>query len=67
LGYDIDYTTPIKRIVMEAAINETLELVKNRQMMGELDHPPTPKINLKEVLSLHPHHFSYPVAFNVYI
>jgi hypothetical protein len=35
--------------VMKAAINENSEIIESRRMMGELDHPPTPKVNLKEV------------------
>lgn len=35
--------------VYEVAINENSEIVTARGMMGELDHPPTPKVNLDRV------------------
>jgi hypothetical protein len=49
----VDIPNKNKRIysrpVMEDAINEVQGSIKNRALVGELDHPPTPKINVKGI------------------
>jgi hypothetical protein len=49
----VDYPNKNKRIysrsVMEEAINEISDTIVNRGLVGELDHPPTPKINVKGI------------------
>ena len=37
------------REVMEEAINSIGDIIINRGLVGELDHPPTPKINVKGI------------------
>jgi hypothetical protein len=49
----VDVPNKNKRIysrpVMEEAINEVQTAIKNRGLVGELDHPPTPKINVRGI------------------
>jgi hypothetical protein len=49
----VDHPNKNKRIysrpVMEESINSINETISNRGLVGELDHPPTPKINVKGI------------------
>jgi len=49
----VDHPNKNKRIytrgVMEDAINSVSESITNRGLVGELDHPPSPKINVKGI------------------
>ena len=49
----VDHPNKNKRIytrgVMEEAINSASDTITNRGLVGELDHPPTPKINVKGI------------------
>ena len=49
----VDIPNKNKRIysrpVMEEAIEEVQDSIKNRGLVGELDHPPTPKINVRGI------------------
>lgn len=49
----VDHPNKNKRIytrgVMEEAINSVSNVISNRGLVGELDHPPTPKINVKGI------------------
>lgn len=38
-----------RRAIMEEVINDLQESIKNGGFVGELDHPPTPKVNMKEI------------------
>lgn len=37
------------RTVMEESIREVQSLIKQRALVGELDHPPSPKINVEKI------------------
>jgi len=37
------------REVMESCLNEIQPLIEQRALVGELDHPPTPKINVEKI------------------
>jgi hypothetical protein len=49
----VDHPNKNKRIysrsVMEESINSISDSITNRGLVGELDHPPTPKINVKGI------------------
>ena len=53
----VDHPNKNKRIytrgVMEEAINSASDTITNRGLVGELDHPPTPKINVKGISHVH--------------
>ena len=49
----VDHPNKNKRIytrdVMDEAINEVGNVITNRGLVGELDHPPSPKINVQGI------------------